>query len=183
MGRGGREKRTGPHLSSTRRPLRSSDSFLLASSTLAFSRSALERAEATDGGPRTGPSRSRSSRLGLASGSRPREEGPWAPGVRAWVSSSEGTRSSFFADEGVRAACVNEFFVYLFTVHHLFINPHSLIHLLIYSPTEYLADSSMKIFPSLPCCFSRAILSQSALGLSLQSYTYNQTFQVLDVTK
>ena len=54
--------------------------------------------------------------------------------------------------------CVNEFFMYLFTVHHLYINPHSLIYLLIYSPTEYLADSSVKIFSSLPCCFSRALL-------------------------
>lgn len=88
-------------MSSARRPLRSSDSFLLASSTLAFSRSARESAEATDGGPRPGPSRSRSSRLGLASGSRPREEGPWAPGFRAWASSSGGPKSSFFAEEVV----------------------------------------------------------------------------------
>lgn len=65
--------------------------------------------------------------------------------------------------------CVNEFFMYLFTVHHLFINPHSLIHLLIYSPTEYLADSSMKIFSSLPCCFSRALL-ESILSFSLFSH-------------
>lgn len=92
------------HLSSARRPLRSSDSFLLASSTLAFSRSALERAEAIDGGPRPGPSRSRSSRLGLASGSRPREEQPWDPGVRAWASSSEGTGSSFFTEEVIMVA-------------------------------------------------------------------------------
>lgn len=47
--------------------------------------------------------------------------------------------------------------IYLLSIH-LFINPHSIIHLLIYSLTEYLADSSMKIFSSLPCCFSRALL-------------------------
>lgn len=101
---GGEEDRTGPHLSSARRPFRSSGSFLFASSTLAFSRSALASAEATGWAPKPGPSRSRSSRLGLASGSRPREEGPWGPGVKAWASSSEGTGSSFFAEEVVTVA-------------------------------------------------------------------------------
>lgn len=99
-----RRQQQGPHLSSPRRPLSSSDSFLLTSSTLAFSRSALERAEATGRGPRLGPSRSRSSRLGLVSGSRAREEGPWVPGVRDWASSSEGTSSSFFTEEVVVVA-------------------------------------------------------------------------------
>lgn len=94
----GEETAIGPHLSSARRPLSSSDSFFLASSTLAFSRSALERAEATGGGPRPGPSLSRSSRLGLASGSRPREGTPWVPVAWAWASSSEETSSSFFTE-------------------------------------------------------------------------------------
>lgn len=53
---------------------------------------------------------------------------------------------------------VNGFFMYYLLSIHLFLNPHSLIHLLIYTLTEYLADSSLKIFSSLPCCFSRALL-------------------------